>query len=415
MKPEIILSQERLPASGKVQLNFLLKLHPESGKKQAKNPVDMRFVLDRSGSMSEMCADGNSKMEQLHKAMEEIVGLLVPGQDSIYVVAFDDTEEEVVPKQVVSNVQDLKREITSIQPRGGTRLSVALEMGVEAPKMDAANALTKVITFTDGEVNVGSVAAEERKCYEIAQRSSKLGIPFSVFATGVTYNEQFLRRLAEHAGGGSLFMHVGQVGQIPAQVQDEIDLLRSIEEQNIEMEFTAAKGVTLLDALKTVPQQVDLQVKNNASVSDFYPGLDVRGQSYLFKAELDQSAEGDFTVGRVKLSWVDTSGRRLEDELPVVVGRSDQPGTTTPVDPTVLKTVYNSAAVRATTMNDISLATTLFTRSGNDAMVTHLKTLGAAAGSGDEEAGRTLRTIVTTRAHLEADSTGDDDERGGGA
>ncbi len=407
MKSEIILSQTKIPVNSKAQVNFLLKLHPESFKQQAKNPVDLRFLLDRSGSMDDRCADGNTKLEVLKKSLEELIDILKSNQDSIYIVAFDDNVMEVVPKQIVKNHTELKQKVTALVSGGSTKMSDALELGVMAKKMDAHNVLTKIIIFTDGQVNVGNVAAEERRCHELADEGRKRGISFSVFATGIDYNEMFLRKMAEFGGGGSYFMHVGQVGQVRAQLQDEIDLLRSIEDQNIDVEFIADDAVVLLDVLKTIPQQVDLKVDQKKIVKDSFPGLDVRGQSYLLKLEVPPAPEGNFQLGVVKLAWVDTAGRKLTDELRVVVERTGDATQVSKLNPTVLKTVYNSAAVRATTMNNIDLATKLFKTAGNDKMVTQLETLGTAAKTGNEEAGRTLRTIVTTSAHKDDDSETD--------
>ena len=99
------------------------------------------------------------------------------------------------------------------------------------------------------------------------------------------------------------------------------------------------------------------------------------------------------------LKWKSPSIEEREDIVSIEVERTDDQEKISKINPDVLQTIYNSSAVRAATADDIDLATLLFTQAGNDEMLTAIKTYGPDVKDGNKEAGRTLRTLITTRAH----------------
>ena len=71
MQIELTLGQQYLPITDEAEVTFLLRLLRDSRKQAADFPVDIRMVLDRSGSMIEEAAGGMTKMAALKEAVNQ--------------------------------------------------------------------------------------------------------------------------------------------------------------------------------------------------------------------------------------------------------------------------------------------------------------------------------------------------------
>lgn len=393
MKIELTLAQKNLPVVLQAEVNFLLRLLPDSVRGNANYPIDARFVLDHSGSMDEPADGGMTKMQALKQAVEQAIDVFRVGKDQIGIVIFDDNMEVIFDSAVLTDVAKIKNIIKRIKTGDNTHLSSPLRWAIEAPVLKGA--LSKIIIFTDGIVNHPSENSEIRSCYALAREANKAGIPFSVFGTGVSYNEKFLKQLAELAGRGSYFEHVSQVGKVAMRLLDDFENLKSVQERDIKVVIEAAKDCVIKDAVKYVPQQADM-LQNGKVMSDDFQGLDVRGQSYLLKMKIDaKEAVGDFKVAKATVSWVGISGPETQT-MDVAVNFTTDPALISPVNKTVLNTALNTEAVRATILGQTQKAETLFTKTGNKEMLETLKTLSKKE---DEDKKRELKTLTATKAH----------------
>lgn len=393
MRVELTLAQKHLPVAKEAEVNFLLRLLPDSRKKAANYPIDCRFVLDRSGSMSEEAAGGLTKMEALKKAVEQALDVFRVGKDQIGIVIFDDNMQVILDPAVLTDTDKVKNLIKQIGTGNMTHLSSPLRWAIEAPVLK--DALPKIIIFTDGNVNCPSETSETNACYNLSRQANKAGIPFSVFGTGVQYNEKFLKQLAELAGRGSYYEHVSQVGKVALRLLDDFENLKSVQERDIKVVIEAAKDCVIKDVVKYVPQQADVP-HNNEIMYDDFQGLDVRGQSYLLKMKIDaKEAVGDFKVAKININWTGISGPETQ-AMDVVVNFTNDPKLLDPVNKTVLNTALNTEAVRATLLGQTKRAETLFTKTGNKEMLETLKTLTEKE---DEDKRRSLKTLTVTKAH----------------
>lgn len=392
MQFELRLGQQYLPITEEAEVTFLLRLLRDSQKQAAEFPIDIRQVLDRSGSMSEPADGGLTKIEALKAAVKQSLELLRQGKDRLCIVVFDDEMQVILDPTVVSDINAIKRLIGGIDTGNTTHLSSPLRYALDVGPMK--DALPKIIIFTDGLVNTPSEDLEEKACYDLARQANKMGTPLAIFGTGTAYNERFLKRMAELAGRGSYFEHVKQVGAMRLRLEDDLENLKSVQDRDVRVIIQAEPSAEILEAFKYVPQQQNLPVSGKA-VQDEFPGLDIRGQAYLIKTKVRTgNAVGDFKVAVITVNWQSPAGN-VSKTFDVAVNFTSDENLLSPIDKTVRNTVLNTAAVEATLAGQFPRAQTLFETSGNQDMAEKVKTLG----NGDEDKKRTLRTATVTDAN----------------
>ncbi|MEI8256508.1 MAG: VWA domain-containing protein [Deltaproteobacteria bacterium] len=399
MKLTTLTSHAVLPVADPVEIAALVTLG-SSGVARS-TPVDLRFVLDRSGSMNEPSGVGSqSKLGALRASVADSLDLLDVGEDQVSCVAFADAMTRVLDTQVLpSDVERsrMKAAVRKLRSAGSTALADSLDhaIGVASQKPGAAR---RAVVFTDGHVNAGT--DQKTRCLALADGAAEHGVPLAVFAVGVDYDEAFLRDLATRAGLGSYYAHLASVQDLSRALGDEIAQLRSAAESDVTVTFTPAAGVTLLEVTRFVPQQLEVVGVTRGGATDRLAALDARGQRYLLRLRLagGRAAVHSLFVTEVRCRH---GGRDLTARDEAFVELCDDARSAASPDATVLATVVNAAGVRAATQGNLPLAKTLFTHSGNAAMVHQLTVLGSAASANTAgQAGRTLRTIVASQAHL---------------
>src|SRR4249920_2379781 len=121
-------------------------------------PVNLAFVLDRSGSMS-----SNGKLPLAKQATLEAIDRL-DAADRFAVVTYDDRVEVVSPGSDASQGarQRASRELATIEPRGSTNLHAGWLTGCEQVAAGLADqGVNRVLLLTDGLANVGITDREE--------------------------------------------------------------------------------------------------------------------------------------------------------------------------------------------------------------------------------------------------------------
>lgn len=175
---------------GTVALAFVPELPRRAG---SAHPLDVVFVLDRSGSM----ADG--AMGEAQKALRLCLRQLRAG-DRFTILTFDDRVERFRPELVPfdqKNLEAADRYVRGVSSRGGTELLSPL---LEAVGL-AGDGL--VVLLTDGQV--GNEDEIARAVLGVAR-----GARVECFGIGLNVAEGLLRRLARETGGGVEFIHPGE-------------------------------------------------------------------------------------------------------------------------------------------------------------------------------------------------------------
>jgi uncharacterized protein YegL len=122
------------------------------------------FVIDRSGSMSDRCSDGRTKMQHISHTLKNMILYFHENPTinlHISVFAFDDKFVSVVERTriYVSNLQEILTKIDRIRPSGSTDIELALEKTgdyIEEIKKDYPQHIISHIFMTDGEATTGS-------------------------------------------------------------------------------------------------------------------------------------------------------------------------------------------------------------------------------------------------------------------
>jgi Mg-chelatase subunit ChlD len=129
---------------------------------------DFVFTIDQSGSMSDRCSDGRTKMQHIIHTLKNMILYFHDNRIinlHITVFAFDDNFATVIERKQIcaTNLQEILTKVDGIQPKGGTNIELALkETGKYITRVRAENPLHNInhIFMTDGEATIGNKNAD---------------------------------------------------------------------------------------------------------------------------------------------------------------------------------------------------------------------------------------------------------------
>ena len=155
------------------------------------SPLDVVFVLDRSGSM------GGTAIDEARKALRLCLRQLREG-DHFSIIAFDDREETFEKVPFTQKTLDrADKWIAAIDARGGTEMLEPLKHASE----QAPNGV--VVLLTDGQVgNEDEILA--------AVMETRKSTRFYAFGIGTNVSDALLAQLAHRTGGAVELIHPGE-------------------------------------------------------------------------------------------------------------------------------------------------------------------------------------------------------------
>jgi Ca-activated chloride channel family protein len=190
-----IVSAKKIHRDSREALFKLTFASPDAYGDKKRIPLNVAFVLDKSGSMY-----SDERAESLKKSLLEI-GNELKGDDQVAVVLFD-TEAASIPQSDDDHRSRFQRIIENYSPGGGTNIYKGLQTGFtslsENYDVDRSN---RLILLTDG---YGVTPPKELTDY----LSSKFeqGYEFSAVGLGTSYNQALLELMAQKGNG--TFSHV---------------------------------------------------------------------------------------------------------------------------------------------------------------------------------------------------------------
>ena len=194
---------------------------PPSEQRRSRPPVNVAFVIDRSGSMS------GEKIHLAKQAVQTAISLLRP-TDRFAIVAYDDQIEIVAAAAgaTAEAKRNAARALKDVDARGSTNLSEGWLRGCEqVAAIQDERYVSRVLLLTDGLANDGIVDPEEFRQHASALRAR--GVMTTTIGLGEDFNEELLRAMSL-AGGGN-FYFVERAAQIldtmTSELQETLDVV----------------------------------------------------------------------------------------------------------------------------------------------------------------------------------------------
>ncbi len=290
VKVHLATSQSCLPENELSAIYLMLQLkQPKIDLERNRLPLNVSFVLDRSGSMS------GSKLEYTREAVAFALSNLDP-DDTVSVVAFDDLVEVPVPATGAENTDYLKQLLQGLYARGTTNLSGGLLEGADQVKKNyRKDAINRVVLLTDGLANEG--VSDPARLVELVKNIYGGGISVSALGVGDDFHEDLLVDMAE-AGNGN-FYFIASPEAIPEIFKEELQGLLSVTGQNPVVEIHPKENVRVHAVFGYEPVFND---GATIKLPDIYNG---DTKTVLAELHVQTGASGMMPLARVNFRYYD--------------------------------------------------------------------------------------------------------------
>lgn len=281
------LDRPHIPRSGGF-VNVLIQLHAASRDADARLPLNLAAVLDRSGSMA------GAKLTYTKEALLFLVDQMA-AHDRLAAVVYDTRVETLLPNQPVVHKDPLKAMLRRIEPGGSTNLSGGLATGMQQIAPHAGpDFVSRTLLLTDGLANVGVTDPETLVGWVKAWREQGLGL--TTIGVGDDFSEDLLVAMAE-AGGGS-FHYIDNPDQIPAIFAAELSGLLQVVAQGLQLRLRTAPGAAIEAVVGYPPSGTPQEVV--LTLPDLYGG---EIKSLLVRLAV-AAPPADGTIAHLSLSYL---------------------------------------------------------------------------------------------------------------
>ena len=286
------LARPYLAATTTPQVAYaLLEVQPSEVVAQVRMPVNVCFVLDRSGSMK------GEKIDRVRQATALAVDGL-DAQDIVAVVIFDHRTEVLVPAGPMSDRHVFKERIARIRDSGGTKIAPALEKAIIEIQKDRRGAIRRLVLLTDGQTE------NEDECLRRAEDAGRLGIPLTALGIGKDWNEDLLIDMANRSGGTADY--IAQPDAITAFFQKTVQTAQKAAIQNANLNLRLVSGITPRAVWQVTPLINNLGYKpiSDRDVSVTLGELETgQGRTLLVELLVDPRSAGSYRVGQAEVVY----------------------------------------------------------------------------------------------------------------
>jgi Ca-activated chloride channel family protein len=292
---------------GEKQRNYLrVGLNGCERQPTERTPVNVAFVIDRSGSMQ------GARIAQAREAAAAAIRRL-DKNDIASVVIFDDKIDILVQAQPVEDHAAFIDRIRQVTARGSTAIHGGVIEGAAQVKHNLeARRLNRVVLLSDGQANVGPRRPEEFA--KLGRELLQQGISVSTIGVGLQYNEDLMLQLARASDGNHSF--VGESTDLIQVFNKEFDDVLASCAQTVSIDVELKPGVRVVRGLsrdaKIDGQTAQFQLNQIYAATEHY---------VLMEVEVDPGATdatGDTDLGRVRVTYTaPQDGSRQTIETPV--------------------------------------------------------------------------------------------------
>lgn len=239
---------------------------PESPRAAAREPINVAFVIDRSGSM------GGSKIQLAREAVVKALGML-KASDRFALVAYDHEIDVLVPSTLASTeaVRNATAQVQQLQARGNTDLGGGWLKGCEqvAEHLQPGQ-IARCLLLSDGHANQGMTDRTQlaRHAEELRQR----GVSTTTMGIGADYDERLLAGMAT-AGGGNFYFVESPV-QIPDCLTGELGEALEVVACDVAVTVRPASGIRV-ETLNRFPLTQDGDGRVSVKLGDLVSRQDV--------------------------------------------------------------------------------------------------------------------------------------------
>jgi len=264
---------------------------------QARLPLNISLVIDRSGSM-----DGEP-LEQAKRACALVVDMLEP-TDVLSVITFEDGADVVMPARRMTNKTLVKDYISRIHAGNTTNLYEGLVTACQqVASVKTETSLNRVLLLTDGEPTVGTKDFPSI-IGQVGEQKAR-GITVSTVGYGSDFSEELLAGIARRSGGN--YYYASQAQSLPGIFQREVESLLRITARNLRLRVYLPRGVNVRQVYGRQP--VFGPRTAEVTLSDVEQGS---GLSSLWELEMTPRPAGTYRVARAELLYDDAVTGRPE-------------------------------------------------------------------------------------------------------
>lgn len=335
------LARPFLAANSTAQVAYvLLEMHPTESVARVRMPVNVSFVLDRSGSMKLA-----GKIDRVRRATATALDML-DEQDSISVIIFDHRTEVLIAATSVRNREQLKEKVNRIRDAGGTRIAPALEKALQEIQKDRQHHIRRLVLLTDGQTE------HERDCLLRADDAGRMSVPITALGVGQDWNEDLLIEIANRSGGTADY--IDRPEKITEFFQNTVQQAQASVVQNAMLTLRLVQGVAPRAVWQVIPLIDNLGYRPlsdrdvSVQLGELARG---EGRTLLIELLVQPRPVGQYRIGQAEMTY-DIPGLNLVQEktrLDIMLAFSEDPAMLNQVNAPVMNTVEKISAFKLQT------------------------------------------------------------------
>jgi Ca-activated chloride channel family protein len=230
------------------------------------------LVVDRSTSMQ------GERINALKFQINDLLDMLKP-IDYLSVVSFSDRAEILVPPTLSKDRVIIQSKLAGLKTSGATEIYQGLEMGIRLLRGEDLADNRILILLTDGHTY-----GDEDSCLSIAKDAGADGITIHTLGIGTDWNDHFLDRLANLAGGTSSYVPNAQ-SLIPI-LESKFDTANKVIASSLRIDCLLGEEVECVAMFRVEPEIGELTTNRTVPLGNL---SFKHSTSILFEFRIDPS------------------------------------------------------------------------------------------------------------------------------